>query len=165
MVPNNLDITITWEGPFSTQEVIKLKKDYGVSPDWAGNDYGLYQIYGRHILCGKKALLYVGIATDETYSDRFKIHNKEWLSKEKDIAIFLGRVYDTTRHSKSDNWRFWTKDIELVERILIYKYSPHYNYIGISNPPDLSPNKIVRLIHEGKRGRLNIVDLAPKELN
>ncbi len=51
----------------------------GQYPDW-GEDYGLYQIYGKHILCGKDTLLYIGEATEQTFSTRFKQH-QHWLCK------------------------------------------------------------------------------------
>lgn len=54
-------IRIEWEGPYSLEEVITKMVDGGKNPDWDGNDYGLYQIYGRHILSGKNTLLYIGM--------------------------------------------------------------------------------------------------------
>ena len=41
-------VTIEWEGPFSFDKV-RANRD----------DYGLYQIYGEHIIFGKDSLLYI----------------------------------------------------------------------------------------------------------
>jgi len=57
------EIQIDWQGPFSVEEVIKKMDDEGASPNYDGEDYGLYQIYGTHILCGHNTLLYIGKAT------------------------------------------------------------------------------------------------------
>jgi len=121
-----------------------------------GDDYGLYQIYGKHILCGPDTLLYIGEATEQTFFDRFKQHRSEWLDGEQDIQIYLGRIYDPEKHSKIDNWGSWKAEVEIAERILIYKYSPHYNSVGIGELPE--PPKDIRLIHNGERHRLEQED-------
>jgi hypothetical protein len=161
---NVCQIQIHWAGPFSLDEVIGQMKDAGKPPVY-GNDYGLYQIYGRHVLHGKDCLLYVGITTEQTFSDRFKQH-ETWLKEdqeEDDIKIYLGRTYDPQRHSEKDGWTSWKRDVELSEKILIYKYSPNYNSEGLSVEPDLSPYSSVRLIHVGKRRRLRKEDNVPKD--
>lgn len=156
------EIRIEWEGPFKVDNVIKKMDRTGEPPLWNGEDYGLYQIYGEHSLCGKETLLYIGITTERTFSQRFKEH-KIWLDKDqkkKDVSIYLGRVYDPKRHLTDD---IWTEDVEISEKILIYKYSPNYNSRELSDAPDLSPHKNIRLVHSGKRGNLEPVDNAPKD--
>lgn len=155
-------IRIKWTGPFSVERVIKEMGKGGQRPDWDGEDYGLYQIYGKHILCGKDTLLYIGEATEQTFSTRFKQHNKDWLCNEENIRVYLGRIYNPQRHSKKDNWYSWKEDVVLAERILIYKYSPNYNNTNISDSPVLGFEK-VRLIHKGKRHKLRSRDDAPKD--
>ncbi len=155
------EIKIEWVGPFSVEKVVKEMDEGGQYPDW-GEDYGLYQIYGKHILYGKDALLYIGQTTDQTFSTRFKQHKKYWLDNEENIKVYVGRVYDPGRHSKEDNWESWEEDIQIAERVLIYKYSPNYNNTNISNPPELG-SRNVRLIHKGKRHRLKLKDNAPKD--
>ena len=157
------EIQIEWQGPFSVEEVIKKMDDEGVPPDYDGEDYGLYQIYGTHILCGQNTLLYIGKATQQTFSRRFKEHKKWWLENEEDIQVYLGRIYEPSFHSKKDNWRAWERDVGLAENILIYKYSPNYNSTGISDEPSLSPFKKFKLIHRGKRHRLEPEDIAPDD--
>src|SRR3989338_3983394 len=89
-------IEIRWEGPFTIKEVIRKKNHAGTKRDnWAGRDYGLYQIYGRHILYGRDVLLYVGQAVDQTFSQRFRQHDKDWLKDEwEGIRIYLGYLDD-----------------------------------------------------------------------
>jgi hypothetical protein len=160
------EIEINWSGPYSLTKVIETMNDGGSEAnDWDGNDYGLYQIYGRHILYERNALLYIGIATKQTFSQRFLQH-KEWLEtdqNEKDVRIYLGRVYDPRRHSEKDHWELWEKDIELAEKILIYKYSPNYNSKELSDEPNLSGHISVRLTHTGEVTRLKPFDIAPKD--
>lgn len=158
-------IEIQWEGPFSLNEVIQKMIDGGEDPDWDGEDYGLYQIYGRHILHDKDTLLYVGMANEQTFSRRF-VEHRTWLAKdqdEDDIRIYLGRIYDPKRHSKEDHWSSWKKDVELAEKILIYKYSPNYNSEGLTTEPDLLLHNSGRLVHIGERNRLQREDFAPRD--
>jgi len=123
----------------------------------------VYQIYGKHILCGSDTLLYVGKATQQTFSRRFKDHKKWWVADEEEIEVYVGRVYDPERHSGKDNWESWEADITLAESILIYKYSPNYNNTGIGNKPSLSPFERVKLIHAGESHRLSKEDNAPDD--
>jgi len=156
-----LKIEIQWDGPFKPKTVIEKNNDSGRRPYYEGRDYGLYQIYGNHILCGTDTLLYIGEATDQTFSVRFSQHQKEWLEREKGAQIYLGRIYDPKRHYRKDKWNSWREDVKIAERILIYKYSPHYNNVGISDFPKLSNS--AQLIHSGKRHRLKKKDNAPED--
>jgi hypothetical protein len=134
----------------------------GTPPDYDGEDYGLYQIYGRHILCGPDTLLYIGQATGQTFSRRFRQH-QEWLEKEEEIAVYLGRIYDLQRHASIDLWKSWVVDVRLAECVLIYKYSPNYNAISIADPPALGSYSSVDLIHRGQRHKLASRDSAPAD--
>ena len=157
------EIEIKWDGPFRIEEVIEEMDNAGDPPDYEeGEDYGLYQIYGKHILCGADTLLYIGQSTSQTFSWRLNQHNKEWLQYEEDIQVYLGRVYDPKKHSKTDKLESWESDIKIAEKILIYKYSPNHNNREISEPPKL-PFENIRLIHGGKRHKLESEDNAPKD--
>lgn len=157
-------ITIKWDGPFGVDDVIKKMNDGGSSPDkFAGNDYGVYQIYGNHILCGKNTLLYVGKAVFQTFSRRIKQHKNEWLSKEIGVDIYLGRLTDDPEYSPTDNWFKWIRDTEIVESILIYKYAPNYNSSSIATPPELCPYEKIRLLQMGNRNKLRKIDKAPED--
>lgn len=156
------EIKIEWEGPFKVQDVINQMNRGGAAPHWNGEDYGIYQIYGEHTLNGKDTLLYIGITTERTFSQRFKEH-QVWLNKdqkEENVNIYLGRTYDPARHL-SDN--LWEKDVKIAEKIMIYKYSPNYNSRELTNAPDLSPHEKIRLLHVGDRGKLEADDNAPDD--
>ncbi len=154
-------IKIDWEGPLGLSEVIKEKNDWGERPDYAGNDYGLYQIYGIHILCGKNTLLYVGKAIDQTFSQRFKQHKKDWIGNCK-VKIYLGRIEDNATYSKIDDWKRWKRDVGIAEEIIIYKYTPNYNSSCIGDYPKLFPYRKVKLVHIGNAGCLRKrLDSAP----
>jgi hypothetical protein len=157
-------IEIEWKGPFSLNKVINEMDDWGQSPTWNGKDYGLYQIYGRHILCGENTLLYVGKTTERTFSRRFKEH-REWLLEdqyEKDIKIYLGRIYNPKKHSEKDKWKSWKEDIEDAEKVLVYKYSPNYNSRELARIPKLHHQK-VQLVNRREKGRLKYKDIHPKD--
>ena len=153
-------IKIEWEGPVTLTKVIKKKNDGGKKPNYAGNDYGLYQIYGTHILCGKDTLLYIGKAIDQTFSQRFRQHKKDWIGTCK-VKIHLGRTVDRDIYSKADKWKVWKRDIGMAEEIMLYKYTPNYNSSCIGDYPKLSPYSKVKLAHSGKKGNLKEIDRAP----
>lgn len=157
------EIQIDWKAPFAVARVIKEMDDSGQSPRWDGKDYGLYQIYGKHMLGGNNTLLYIGKTTQRTFSRRFKDHRK-WLLEDqyqKDVNIYLGRVYNPKRHSEKDDWKSWNADVADSEKILIYKYSPNYNGRELTTAPKLHHQQ-VQLVHKGKRGRLQYKDV-PKD--
>lgn len=159
-------IKIKWEGPLSIEEVISNKNEGGSGPDdWAGNDYGVYQIYGPHILNKEDALLYVGQAADETFSDRFRDHKRNLLAYDnlEKIKIYLGRLEDIPEYTPSNNWAIWYRDVDIVEAILIYRYTPHYNSARLNQDPNLYRYDCIKLIHELKRGRLMPEDKAPND--
>jgi len=158
-----LQLSIKWKGPYKLKQVVAELNDAGSPPGWDGDDYGLYQIYGKHILCGPGALLYIGEATQQTFSDRFKQHLKEWLEDEYPVQVYVGRLYMPGRHTSRDNWATWTSDVRLAEHALIYKYSPHYNSNSIVDPPKLDGHNKVSLIHEGNKNRLHRRDVVPDD--
>ncbi len=157
-----LTLPVTWEGPLGLAEVIARLTDGGMLPAYAGEDYGLYQIYGKHILAGPDTLLYVGRATQQTFSNRFRQH-ATWLKDEENVRIFVGRINLPVRHTSVGEWGLWEQDICLAERVMIYKYSPNYNSISIADPPDLDGFEEVILVHEGERYRLEERDVAPDD--
>lgn len=137
--------------------------DGGLPPTYDGEDYGLYQIYGQHILCGPDALLYVGKTTEQTFSRRLGQHQSDWLAYEDSARVYVGRVYVRKRHTARDNWATWAADVLLAERVLIYMYSPHYNSSSIAGPLDLAGHDKVELLHMGQKHRLGSRDVAPDD--
>lgn len=141
--PNNADdmnnITIKWEGPFTLDDVINElnRKD----------DYGLYQIYGTHIILEPDGrtdhLLNIGMTgPGSTFSKRFEGKKTEWiwynLEKKGEISIHIARLCSK-------------EDIELAEKLEIYWHSPLYNAVYIDSCPR-SP--LVQIVNKGERGRL-----------
>lgn len=157
-----LSLQILWDGPYSPAEVVKDFTDWGNAPDYAGEDYGLYQIYGRHVLGDHDALLYIGEATEQTFSTRLRQHD-EWLQNEWPVQVYLGRLYSPRRHSAKDRWAGWKADVLLAERVMIYTYSPHYNGRSITERPLLGLHKKVELVHSGKRNRIPRRNVAPDD--
>ena len=133
-------IKIIWEGPFCLDDVIdnlNCKKDYG-----------LYQIYGTHIILDRKGradhLLYIGMTgPGSTFSDRLKSHKANWiwynLKKKGKISIHIARL------------SMPKEDIEFVEALEIYWHSPLYNGEHINSCPRHEP---VQIVNKGKPGRL-----------
>lgn len=155
-----MELPLTWAGPYSPTEVIKKLNDEGAPPDYGGEDYGLYQIYGRNTLGDRDALLYIGEATKQTFSTRFREH-QSWLVNEYPVHVYVGRLHIPRRHSSRDRWATWRSDVQLAERLLIYKYAPHYNGSSVSEPPGLNGHRNVVLCHSGARNRLSKRDVAP----
>jgi hypothetical protein len=162
MKENVLRLDVLWSGPFTIDEVVTAFDDEGSPPLYDGEDYGLYQIYGTHILAGPDTLLYVGQATNQTFARRFRQH-REWLIHEEGTSIHLGRVYNPSRHMAVDGWRTWLVDVRLAECILIYKYSPNYNSVSISDAPMLGSWSAVELTNKGQRRKLHARDLVPHD--
>lgn len=160
-VTGALELNITWTGPFTPEHVVAQFNDEGAPPTYDGEDYGLYQVYGRHILGDEDALLYVGRATDQTFAGRFRKH-RDWLRYEWPVRVYLGRVYDPERHKTQQPSR-WREDVCIAECALIYKYSPHYNSASVSEEPSLGCYETVRLIHGGDRSRLQEHDVFPAD--
>jgi hypothetical protein len=158
-----LCLKIVWKGPYTRREVIDQFGNSGFPPEYDGDDYGLYQVYGRHILAGD-TLLYVGKADRQTFSRRFKQH-EAWphSDKAKGQRVYLGRIkVIPRRHRRQDKWKKWEEDIHLAERIIIRKYSPNYNSSNIARKPKLSHETVV-LLHQGDRKRLRSRDVAPDD--
>lgn len=160
---DNYTIEIIWEGPLSIEDVIASKNNGGNEVDgWAGCDYGVYQIYGPHILHRDCALLYIGQAPKQTFSERLKQH-KACLLKDDNwskIKIHLGRLENSPEYTKKDNWESWYRDVDIAEAILIYKYSPNYNSSRLGDYPDLHGLNEIKLAHRGNRGSLMPEDSA-----
>ena len=105
-------VRIEWEGPFFLMEVLEL--------DNRNKDYGLYQIYGHHIIYGVDSLLYIG-ETGQTFSERFNEHTV-WLKEEDGVFIHVGRI------ASEDYDEQVRKD---AEALTINWHSPAYNSSNI----------------------------------
>ncbi len=143
------EILVEWEGPYSYDEVIsKYNLDNEVR-----TDFGLYQIYGPHLLYSNKkrqaddnVLLYIGMTTkNSTFSGRISTHG---FCHGPEYEIYLGRI---DPKSKIDNI-IWESDVQDAEKILINKYAPSYNgmYVGDLRKNQLNCQDCV-IINQGKR--------------
>jgi len=117
-------IVIRWEGPFNHTEVIEQR----TQDDAKRQDYGLYQIYGPHVIYTNKAgraddsvLLYIGLAIQSTFSGRISSHGFCHNQKHR---IYLGYLED---HTYNNDIKKWKSDVSDAERLLINKYAPSYN--------------------------------------
>ena len=84
-------INIHWEGPFSLSEAVSSLSNDKI-------DYGIYQIYGRHPVYGNEVLLYIGKASERTFSVRLGEHKDSWLGhngRTKQTKVYVGRLYGT----------------------------------------------------------------------
>jgi len=151
-------IEINWESLLNIEEVIRSKNN-DVS------DYGVYQIYGHHILYKDNTLLYIGKAPKETFSERFREHKVNLLKDDNldKIKIYLGRLQDTPKYNPKDEWEMYYRDVDIIESILIYKYLPPYNGSRKGDYPNLYQYTEIKLAHKGGKGRLELEDIAPSD--
>lgn len=124
-------VRVEWEGPFSIEKVLEL--------DNRNKDYGLYQIYGHHIVYGADSLLYIG-ETGQTFSQRFNDH-AVWLEEEEGVFIRVGRI------ASEDYNEQVRKD---AEALAIYWHSPAYNSLNIE---DYNGQPLI-VVNSGERGDL-----------
>ena len=135
-------IRVEWEGPFSIKEVLKLNDQ--------DEDYGLYQIYGRHIIFGAKSLLCIGKAEGLTFSQRFSQHRSGWLSEEEGVSVRVGRIASGDYADDPPDWSDWQQVLRDAEALTIYWHSPPYNSQNINN----YNGQRLKVINKGKRGAL-----------
>ena len=121
---NMNEIIISWEGPYSHTEVI----DHRCRDDAERQDYGLYQIYGPHLIYTNKVgradesvLLYIGLAIQCTFSGRISSHG---FCHNKNHRIYLGYFESTSYKHDIAKWK---SDVSDAERLLINMYAPSYN--------------------------------------
>ncbi len=115
MTSEELIIHIDWSGPHSLSEVAGFD---------GATDFGIYQVYGAHHVYGSDALLYIGLAAQQSFAVRFSQHR--WLPVNHDfgrLQIYVGRLFggptpdDTT----------WAMHIKLAERLIICAHKPAEN--------------------------------------
>ena len=125
-------VRIEWEGPFSIEKVLELGD--------RNKDYGLYQIYGHHIVYGKDSLLYIG-QTGNTFSQRFRSEHLVWLEEEEGVFIHVGRIAseDYDEQARKD-----------AEALTINWHSPAYNSSNI----ETYNGQRLKVVNRGERGSL-----------
>ena len=133
-------VRVHWDPPRSLKETLDLTD--------TENDYGVYQVYGEHVVFGSGALLYIGKARDQTFGTRFDQH-RAWLKHESDPLVRVGRLREDDYEQKR-GWSDWKKAIDCVEELTIYWHSPPYNsrcIVGYAN-------ELLRVQNWFHRGRL-----------
>lgn len=103
-------VRVEWEGPLTLDQALNKKGD---------NDYGLYQVYGHHVVFGFNSLLYVGSAREQTFGTR--LNNRFYLVNE--VTIRLGRIAQGFYSDHTD----WMDLVRDVEALTIWWHSPPYN--------------------------------------
>ncbi len=90
-------VRVKWEGPFTIDKVLELGD--------RNRDFGLYQIYGRHIIFGEDSLLYIGMTTS-TYNRRFfsgPESHISWLAEEG-VSVYVGRIAEEDYEHDPPYW-------------------------------------------------------------
>jgi hypothetical protein len=135
-------VRVEWEGLFSIDKVLELNDK--------NKDFGIYQIYGTHIIFGKKALLYIGQTykgeTDRTFSQRFHEEHTVWLKEEEDVSIHVGRIKDCG--IDKSNLR---QVIKNTEALTIKWHPPPYNSKNI----ETYNGERLEVVNRGIRGSLD----------
>ena len=146
-------VHVNWRGPFIVEDVIK---NYNKE----GEDHGIYQIYGNHPVYGRDSLIYIGIAKDDTFSERFKVHERIWLIEQDyvPVEVYLGEVYRQTGEEEREEDDFqtdteWKYHIELCEKLLIFALVPSLN---IQNKESINEMKLrdLHILNWGHRADL-----------
>lgn len=117
-------IQLNWEGPYSKNELDLLKNEV--------TDYGIYSIYGTHLVYGKDVLLYIGKADRQTLGKRISQEGWDDTNDSNNLKIYVGRLHGPINPSEE----VWSKHIYLAESLLIYVHKPAYNQKSISSLPD-----------------------------
>jgi len=116
-------IMITWDGPYSLEELENGDKHLDSSK-------GLYQIYGTHPIYGSNVLLYIG-KTTRSFTIRIKEEEHWWDDSNADnVQIYTGRIFDK-KLCQDKNYNL-DKDIGLAEQVLINTHLPAHNSSNIN---------------------------------
>lgn len=117
-------IHFKWSGPFSLKNLKILNN--------TTNDYGIYHIYGTHVIYGQNVLLYIGKAQEQTFFTR--INQEDWQDDQDPmkIEIYTGRIIGKNTTDDKE----WGKQIDLCEKLLIYSHAPAYNAHNINSIPE-----------------------------
>ena len=107
-------IHVQWDGPFTSEQILELNDDF---------DYGVYQVYGSHPIYGSDVLLYIGKASQQTFSVRIKQEQWSYNQDGRNIRYYVGRLAGE-RTPKDDEW---ARQIDMIEGLLIHSHWPAGN--------------------------------------
>lgn len=141
-----MHLHLQWVGPYDYASATMMRD--------SKTDFGIYQVYGTHPIYGSDALLYVGKASEQTFGTRLSQH--DWIAHNQDssrIQIYLGRL-----HTYADTPVFeeWSRQISIVERLLIFAHTPAGNSSGLN----VSLDDDVQAVHVLNWGQFR--DLMPE---
>jgi len=115
-------IHIDWEGPFSHE---RASSEFNNEK----TDFGVYQLYGTHPIYGFNSLLYIGMAGEQTLSERISQHKrffgKYWIPRAR--KVFVGRLM-----GERPSLSAWSEEIALAEKLLIFSHCPPMNSSGLN---------------------------------
>lgn len=117
-----MHLHLQWSGPFTYAEAIRLRNEQ--------TDYGVYQIYGAHPIYGADVLIYIGKADRQTFGQR--LSQETWGEFNQDasrVKVYVGRLNGYNGTPAEDDW---SKQISVVERLLIYAHWPAANSSGLN---------------------------------
>jgi hypothetical protein len=142
-------IRIAWDGPFTLKETERLNDP---------KDYGVYQVYGPHPTYCRIDLLYIGLASKQSFCWRIRAHGG-WIQHTRDhsqVAIYVGRLLGPKTPANDA----WEEEISLVEHLLIYAHYPTYNRQKDAFESDLRAKPSARNLHVLNLGKFR--DLLPE---
>ncbi|NOZ23634.1 MAG: hypothetical protein GXP25_21370 [Planctomycetes bacterium] len=117
-------VRVDWDGPFSVDKALSLNHE--------DNDSGLYQVYGVHTVFGPDSLLYIGMARDQTFGERLRQHELDWLRDEEGLSIRVGRINPEDYAHEPPGWPDWRQLLADIESLEIFWHAPPYNCRGIN---------------------------------
>lgn len=122
MPSETVHIHVEWSGPHSYAEALALQDEY--------TDFGVYQIYGSHPVYGSDVLLYIGKADQQTFGKRLGQENWNYHNQDSSrVMVYVGRLAGYGSTPRNDDW---SRQISLVERLLIYSHWPAGNSSGLN---------------------------------
>jgi hypothetical protein len=135
-------IYIQWEGPFKSNKLSEF--------DNQKKDYGLYQIYGDHVLYGRNVLLYIGLTKGltQTFAMRVTQKNKDTWTNWEDLKIYLGRFCGIEEVKNNQDW---DSQIDFAEALLINYLTPAWNSDGLNGSKPLGNYDECKVINIGNR--------------
>ncbi|MBL7789349.1 MAG: hypothetical protein JNL75_05890 [Chitinophagales bacterium] len=147
-------ININWE-------MKKFDKDI-ISQMHGLNDYGLYQIYADHYAYGKNALVYIGLAKENTFAAR--LFSKDRLDSDfiessiEPTEVRFGYIVKSSKDEENKDHDYsmemWDKYIEVSERLLIKTHTPALNSQLNHNHWKNNFDKDYLIINWGNKGSL-----------
>lgn len=134
-------INISWEGPFSIEEILEGTID-NQKFDVKSSDIGLYQIYGSHPLYGSDVLVYIG-RTQNRNGFKSRLKNRWVIDNGNDsnnVKIYLGTIFSDFKQYTNEEINTCIKKAEIL---MINALKPAFNSSNIQSAKDFDGDYIV----------------------